>query len=218
MLKIPIDKYKTLVFDCDGVILNSNQVKTKAFHSATISYGQQVADAMVEYHVQHGGISRYHKFTYFLRHIIGKEPKQDELESLLAAYSREVRAGLMHCEVASGLEELRKSTPQSMWLVVSGGDQGELREIFSQRGLDMLFDGGIFGSPDSKDEILERKRDKEYIKQPAVFMGDSRYDYEVASKVGMDFIFVYGWSEFDKWEDFFKGKKITIVDSLKTLI
>ena len=29
--KMILNKYKTLIFDCDGVILNSNQLKTKGF-------------------------------------------------------------------------------------------------------------------------------------------------------------------------------------------
>jgi len=45
-----INKYKTLVFDCDGVILDSNRVKTDAFHKAALFYGGEVADIFVQYH------------------------------------------------------------------------------------------------------------------------------------------------------------------------
>jgi len=217
MPRILINKYKTWVFDCDGVILNSNRIKTEAFYSATISHGQQAAEAMVKYHVRNGGISRYHKFEYFLRHILGNEPGQDELEYLLASYARLVRVGLMNCEVAVGLRELRKATPQSRWLVVSGGDQAELRDIFSKRGLDVLFDGGIFGSPDNKEKILERELSNGNIKKNAVFIGDSRYDYEATSGAGLDFIFTTGWSEFHGWEDYFKDKKSVIVTNINQL-
>ncbi|MCP4568675.1 MAG: HAD family hydrolase [FCB group bacterium] len=201
--KIPIAEYKTLVFDCDGVILNSNQVKTQAFHSAAISYGRQAADELVRYHVQNGGISRYHKFEYFLRHIVKKEPKPDELQSLLAAFALEVKKGLMCCEVAKGLERLRKFYPKSRWLVASGGDQAELRDVFLKRGLSLLFNGGIFGSPASKDDILNRELDRGNIIKPALFFGDSKYDYEASKKAGLDFIFVSGWSEFKEWKSFF---------------
>lgn len=217
MPKIPMDKYKTWIFDCDGVLLNSNHIKTEAFLSATITHGRQAADAMVQYHVRNGGISRYHKFEYFLRHILGKEPEQGELESLLASYARMVRAGLMHCEVAVGLRELRNATPQSRWLVVSGGDQTELRDIFSKRGLDVLFDGGIFGSPDNKCTILERELNIDNIQKPAAFIGDSRYDYEAASGTGLDFIFMSGWSEFHGWADYFKDEKCYVVGNIDQL-
>lgn len=217
MQKVQIDKYRTLVFDCDGVILNSNQVKTKAFYSATASYGKQAADAMVKYHVLNGGISRYHKFEYFLSQIVGEEPLQHELKKLLVTFASEVKTGLMHCEVTSGLNELRKLTPQSRWLVVSGGDQDELREIFAKRGLDVFFDGGIFGSPDNKSTILERELNVGNIKQPAVFLGDSRYDYEVAVGKGLEFIFVSEWSEFNGWKDYIKPDDCHIVKNIAQL-
>ena len=38
------EKYSTIVFDCDGVILNSNKIKTDAFFNATIKYGQEKAN------------------------------------------------------------------------------------------------------------------------------------------------------------------------------
>ncbi len=217
MPKILIDKYKTWVFDCDGVILNSNHVKTKAFHAATISWGRQAAETMVQYHVRNGGISRYQKFEYFLRHILGRESQQDELESLLASFAGLVRSGLMQCEVAEGLKELRNATPHSKWLVVSGGDQAELRDIFSNRGLDELFDGGIFGSPDDKCNILKRELGIGNIQKPAVFIGDSRYDYEAASGTGLDFIFMSGWSEFHGWEDYFKDEECCVISDLGQL-
>ena len=60
---------------------------------------------------------------------------------------------LRDCEVAPDLIELRQATPDVRWMIISGGDQAELREIFAQRNLTGLFDAGIFGSPDNKDLI-----------------------------------------------------------------
>ncbi|MFH7588150.1 HAD family hydrolase, partial [Oceanimonas smirnovii] len=65
-MKHPVTDYVTLVFDCDGVVLNSNKVKTEAFYKAALPYGEAAAQAMVDYHVAHGGVSRYKKFAYFL--------------------------------------------------------------------------------------------------------------------------------------------------------
>ena len=64
-----LKKYQNLIFDCDGVILNSNKIKTNAFFAVALPYGQTAAQALVDYHLQNGGISRYRKFEYFL-HLI----------------------------------------------------------------------------------------------------------------------------------------------------
>ena len=45
----PLAEYKTLVFDCDGVVLNSNQLKIQAYHDVAIEFGanEQQAQALV---------------------------------------------------------------------------------------------------------------------------------------------------------------------------
>ena len=159
-----LSHYGTLVFDCDGVVLDSNQVKTAAFRSAAMPYGAAAADALVAYHVANGGISRYVKFAHFLERIVpehgaGAVPGRDgpDHEALLQIYAETVRDGLMNCGIATGLEQLRSKTRGANWLIVSGGDQNELREVFAARGISDLFDGGIFGSPDTKSMILDRE-------------------------------------------------------------
>ena len=62
-----LQKYKTLIFDCDGVVLNSNKVKTEAFYETVVKkYGSQAATALADHHKTNGGISRYKKFEFFL--------------------------------------------------------------------------------------------------------------------------------------------------------
>ncbi|ENM3723217.1 HAD family hydrolase [Vibrio cholerae] len=187
-------KYQTLAFDCDGVVLNSNNVKTEAFFKAALPYGEAAAQQLVDYHVSRGGISRYKKFEWFVENVV-VDQTGPTLEELLAAYAAEVRHGLLTCEIAEGLAELKAKTPQANWLIVSGGDQQELREVFAARDIAKYFSGGIFGSPDSKDTILERELATGNIKQPALFLGDSKYDYQAAQTAGLDFIFLSQWSE-----------------------
>lgn len=217
--------YKTWVFDCDGVVLDSNKVKTEAFYQATLPYGEAAAQAMVDYHVANGGVSRYKKFAYFLEQIAPKHAAQrnlaeqsPDLEALLQAYAGYVREGLLSCEVASGLETLREQTPSARWLIVSGGDQAELRDVFAQRGIAKWFDGGIFGSPDTKDEILARELASGNIQQPALFLGDSKYDYQAACAAGLDFVFLSGWSEVAGWHDWVEGKGINSYRSVADLV
>jgi phosphoglycolate phosphatase-like HAD superfamily hydrolase len=214
MQKLEMLKYKTLVFDCDGVILDSNKIKTEAFYQAALPYGEAAAQALVNYHVQNGGISRYRKFEYFLQTIIGVSIDPTALDLLLSAYASSVKEGLLTCAIAPGLHELRQALPNSRWSVVSGSDQEELRQVFAARHLINYFDGGIFGSPDTKDEILCRELANGNIQTPAIFMGDSRYDYEAARKAGLDFIFISQWTEYFGWKVFCEGLSISYKNSL----
>ena len=220
-MKQAIEQYCTLVFDCDGVILHSNKVKTQAFYRATLPYGEKAAQAMMDYHVANGGVSRYKKFNYFLEHIVAGKVETvvvPRLDKLLQHYANEVRQGLLNCEVAPGLKKLRQASPNARWLIVSGGDQAELRALFAERGLAQLFDGGIFGSPDTKDEILARELACESIATPALFLGDSHYDYQAATSAGLDFVFIYGWSEVNNWERWCESSGIDTRESIAHLI
>lgn len=212
-----LDHYQTLVFDCDGVILNSNKVKTQGFYNAALPYGEDAAQALVDYHVANGGVSRYKKFEMFLDNMVPPGMEGPSLDNLLSTYANEVREGLLTCEVVDGLSTLREKTAHANWLIVSGGDQIELREIFAQRGLSTLFDGGIFGSPDTKHEIFSREIECGTVKQPALFFGDSKYDLTAALTAQLDFVFLHAWSEIKDWQTWAVDNNLFHLSSLNSI-
>lgn len=215
-----VTDYKTLAFDCDGVILNSNQVKTDAFYQAALPYGEAAAQALLECHVAHGGVSRYKKFAYFLEEIVpltAPAISGPNLEQLLSHYAQAVQHGLLTCDIAPGLHELRERTAHANWLIVSGGDQAELHDVFAKRDLAKLFNGGIFGSPDTKDTILARELANGNIQQPALFLGDSKYDYQAANSAGLDFVFLSAWSEVTDWQVWCTELNLKILNDLTNI-
>jgi phosphoglycolate phosphatase-like HAD superfamily hydrolase len=121
----------------------------------------------------------------------------------LLNFSKEVKKALLTCEVAKNIKELREKTKNTKWLIVSGGDQIELREVFKKRGLANYFDGGIFGSPDDKDAILKNEIKNHNINGKSLFLGDSVYDHQAATAAQMDFVFISQWTEVVDWEDKF---------------
>jgi phosphoglycolate phosphatase-like HAD superfamily hydrolase len=212
-----LSNYSHIVFDCDGVVLNSNKVKTQAFYEAALPYGEAAARKLVTYHVENGGVSRYKKFEFFLENIVGGKASALTLDQLLMRYAESVNEGLLACEIASGLKDLREKTSHATWSIVSGGDQTELRQIFTHRQIVQYFDGGIFGSPATKDEIFAREISSGRLTLPAVFLGDSKYDLESSRRAGLDFIFISGWSEIKSAQDWVALNKLSSVDSLSDL-
>lgn len=215
---LDISKYKSLVFDCDGVILNSNKIKTNAFYKTALPYGEISAKDFVEYHVKNGGISRYKKFEYFLTDILKVVFEEDLCKSLIDVYANFVVDDLLQCKIADNLSEIRRSYNKKRWLVVSGGDQNELRKVFSSREISQHFDGGIFGSPDKKELILSREIENGNIIEPALFLGDSYYDFYAASTVGMDFVFVSGWTEYKTWESLQDEHGFPVIEHISDLL
>ncbi|WP_339349109.1 HAD family hydrolase [uncultured Alteromonas sp.] len=212
-----LSDYSTIAFDCDGVILNSNKVKTNAFYDAALPYGENNAEELKKYHTQNGGISRFKKFRWFVDYFLERSLRNEAYEQLLTRYADIVEKGLLNCEFNKDLYELKKQTPNANWLIVSGGSQSELRALFKERNLAGLFEGGIYGSPDSKEDIFDRELEQNNISVPALFIGDSKYDYFSSSKYGLDFVFLSQWTEVDDWKSFCEENGINYVDSLKSL-
>lgn len=213
-----LSQYSTLVFDCDGVILDSNRIKTEAFREVALPYGEEVAEALVRYHVANGGVSRFRKFQYFLENLLAEEATSERVSTLAAQYGECVYQGLLACPVTPGLDALRQATAGIGWMIVSGGVEEELRRVFAARGLAPLFDKGIFGSPATKDEILAGLLASGGLRLPALFVGDSRYDHEASSRAGLDFVFASAWSEFSGWSAYCEAHRIRAVSAAVDLL
>jgi phosphoglycolate phosphatase-like HAD superfamily hydrolase len=140
------------------------------------------------------------------------------IQALLDEFAKELEIGLVQCKITDGLNALREQTPNANWMIVSGGDQQELRTLFAKRNIDRLFNGGIFGSPDNKDLVLEREQANGNLQSPALFLGDSKYDYEAAMRAGLDFIFLSDWTEVHDWSDYCSLNSIVVTDNVQSFI
>lgn len=215
-----LTKYNTIIFDCDGVLLNSNFKKSEAYRYAAIDFGatEEQAEELVQYHVENTGISRYVKFEYFLTDILQKSFNEERFSFLIKSLNHHVLKILNDCEVATGLCKLRDLTKNQNWMVMSGGDQEEVRTILASKHLDHLFDYGIYGSPDSKHDIVKHHLENNKNFMPAIFFGDAEYDIKTAKTFNLDFIFISGWTDFSDWEETVKRENIKSVEYLKDLI
>ena len=220
-----LDNYKNIIFDCDGVILNSNSIKTEAFVQLAKPFGEANTLNLINYHRKNGGISRYKKFDYFVKNILGNkmEKKNDKeiqelIKRLCDRYSEIVFDSLVNAELAFGLKFLRQKLKYSDWLIVSGGDQDELRKVFEKKSIANYFNKGIYGSPESKYEIFKKCLFNKLIDKRSLFIGDSKLDYEVANHFGIDFVFVSEWTEFEKLNEFAKSKGIKVFKKLINIL
>ena len=172
---------------------------------------------LVNHHIEYTGISRNIKFAYFLEAILKKPVDDSSMNHLLRQLNIEVERLLENCDIAVGLEKLREKTRQAHWMIVSGGDQEEIIRLFSRKSLLKYFDVGIFGSPDSKEEIVARELKKPTGQAPALFIGDSKYDYQVAKRNNLDFIFLSDWTNFFEWKNFCEENEIEVYQKLNDL-
>jgi phosphoglycolate phosphatase-like HAD superfamily hydrolase len=215
-----IKQYKTIVFDCDGVVLNSNKTKVNAYFEVAKRMGgtDAEAQALVEHHIAKGSFPRNGKIEYYFNHILKKPFTPELMQAYMDAFDDILDTTLMECEVAAGLAELKNATQAARWMLLSGGDQAELRRIFPRRNLAYLFEAGIFGGPDQKEQVLAREIANNNIKLPALFLGDSKYDHQAAVGAGLDFIFLSDWTELRDWQAYCAKNNITVVKNISEII
>ena len=195
-----IARHQTWVFDCDGVILDSNVIKTEAFYKVASPFGAETACRLVSYHVANGGISRFAKFEWFLREVVGGEFNHELYASLCAQYGVQVKNALVECEYTAGFLVLlqRLNASGISPYVVSGGFEVELRDVFTLRKIETSF-AGIFGSPRTKGQILADMERNRVNVSSGIFWGDAKADHDTAEHFGMSFVFVKKYSEALPW-------------------
>ena len=209
--------YSHLFFDCDGVILNSNKIKTDAFYKLALNFGELQAQKLVNHHLENGGISRYEKIKFFQKNIL-KNTNIKLYQELVDNYGTIVKEKLMKAEISKGVFKIKQFFPNSKITVVSGSDQNELRWLFKEKGIDHFFNNGIFGSPKNKIEILDEIFSGFKGEEKSIFIGDSKYDFEVSKFFKIDFAFISDWSELSNWTEFARINKIkTFKDILSFL-
>ena len=156
--------YKTYLFDCDGVILDSNQIKSQAFYKCVERYGKDLAIKFKNYHIKNGGISRFEKFDHFINFILNPNHNKPEINDLLNNYSDIIYDELIRCEITPDLKKIKNITKNKKWLMISGSKESELRKLLKIKKIDCFFESGIFGSPKNKFEIFEREIKKKQHK------------------------------------------------------
>jgi len=209
--------YSHLFFDCDGVILNSNKIKTDAFYKLALNFGELHAQRLVNYHLENGGISRYEKIKFFQKNIL-KNTNIKLYQELVDNYGKILKEKLIKAEISKGVFKIKQFFPNSKITVVSGSDQNELRWLFKEKRIDHLFNNGIFGSPKNKIEILEEIFSRFKGEEKSIFIGDSKYDFEVSKFFKIDFAFISEWSDLSDWTKFARINKIkTFKDILSFL-
>jgi phosphoglycolate phosphatase-like HAD superfamily hydrolase len=224
-LNIDLAKYKTIVFDCDGVVLNSNKVKVQAYFNVAKRMGgsDAQAQAFVDHHVSKGSFPRNGKIEYYLKNIVKQPVTQALVQQYIATFEEILDKTLMECEIASGVLALKNATPNARWMLLSGGDQAELRRVFPRRyvegrNLASLFEAGIFGGPDIKEEVLTREIVNANLQMPALFFGDSKYDHQAATKAGLDFVFLSDWTEVSDWQQYCASHNIVTYKNMASLL
>lgn len=207
------------VFDCDGVLLDSNPVKIAAFRAALAGEDPALVERMIAEHRKTGGVSRFAKLEWFYRELAHVEAPEPAIAAALERFSAAARAGLRSCPSLPGVDiyvpELARAGVRMH--VISGGEQAELREALSTRAFAKHF-AGIHGSPTPKREHLERLFASGELVREGVYFGDAELDMQLAERCGLDFVFVAGVSDWAEGRALARARGHQVIDDFLALL
>lgn len=184
-----LSKYKTILWDFDGVIMDSMPIRDKGFIEVLKDYPSEQVNRLIDYHQENGGLSRYVKFRYFFE-IIRQESITEEQVLELAKKFSEIMLKLLCDEkllIADSVRFITQNSERYEMHIVSGSDGKELNLICQTLGLNKFFKT-INGSPTPKNNLVASVlSDFQYNPQETVIIGDSKNDYDAAQVNKIDF-------------------------------
>ena len=213
------DAYDAVIFDCDGVILDSNSMKVNAMERA-LSASEFEKDRIglaVEYFRGNFGKSRYHHVDYFVDELSSDvDDKQGLKEAILSLFAAEVEKGYLQAPEAPGISWLLKVSAETKSLfVASGSEEVQLNRILQQRGFDKYFKQ-ILGSPVKKSENVKEILAAGFKK--VLFIGDAVADYEAANENEIDFLFYAPYSNVkERMMELSAQKRFPVIQDFKEL-
>lgn len=207
-----LNRYKTIFWDFDGVILDSNHVRTNGFKFIFKSFEKNKVDQLLKYHHSNGGLSRYNKIRYFFEEINGKIINDQKIKSFADKFSKYCfeRLKKKSLIIEDSMSFIMQNSNYFDFHIVSASDEKELNEICKKLKITQYF-STINGSPKTKyqnlnDIILKYK----YDFKKCCLIGDSFNDKEAAEKSGISF-FAYNNKKLSKCSNniySFKSNKI----------
>lgn len=177
---------KIIIFDFDGVILNSNYVKTKTFYNLFKSYGKKIANNAVKYHLNYMGVPRQKKFKYIYKNFLKKKISKKILDNLDFEFRKKSLKKIYQLNVSKPLNNfIRKNYRNYNLYISTGAPKNEIVDLLKRKKIFKKFKK-VYGPPTKKYQHINLIRKSK--KGDIIFIGDSLEDYRAAKKSKIKFI------------------------------
>jgi phosphoglycolate phosphatase-like HAD superfamily hydrolase len=180
---------EAIIFDFDGVILDSADIKLRAYTTVYSGEDFEKLKTLVEHAQHHGGVTRRTKFAYYERELFGRSGDADSVNVLCRRYAEVVFGAVLKCPFVEGAQQLLECANGKIAMhVVSGTPNDELHQILQERGLAHFF-RTIQGAPAIKRDAFDLiARSERCERRRVLAIGDSMTEYEAANDIGISFL------------------------------
>lgn len=188
---------KAIIFDFDGVLVESVDIKTMAFAKLFESEGNKIVEKVVDYHLKNTGVSRFEKIKYIYKNMLDRELSEESFNNLCLRFAGLVVDEVINAPYVKGAKEFLDGYANNyLCYVVSATPHGEIEEIIKRRHM-MSYFKGVYGSPKKKGDIVREILAVSSVSSPQssslspqffVYVGDAISDYEAAKANNVNFI------------------------------
>ncbi len=201
---------KIIVFDFDGVLVDSNQLKREAWFSLFPPKINQVAEKVLP------EIGERSRFEILQRIFEETGELQENIASLVNLYAEKYNEKVQRGILDKGLlpevlETIKLLAGHYRLYLNSGTPESALKESADNLKISQFFQG-IYGKPAAKEENLQKiiSREKASAKE-VLFVGDGEEDYQAARKFGCFFVGLVNDS--NNWQN----KDFPLISDLKEI-
>lgn len=182
---------ESVIFDFDGVILNSSSLRTEVF----LKFFKQFPESheeMEAFHLKNKGINRVEQLKYLSElKGISRAELPNFLEESLFQIGEMMKSTLESAQLIDGcidcLEYLFNKTPIH---IASNCPHDELIHLLEKHHLKRFFKTyqGSVADRRKKQAVEDIFKNFHYAKEECLYIGDTLHDYEIATKFKMKFL------------------------------
>lgn len=181
---------KTIIWDFDGVIVESNHIREKGFREVLSGFPEQEVNQLLQFHNQNGGLSRYVKFRHFFEEIRGEVVSEEKVQEYAQRFSTIMLVLMTNPDIliAETNRFIANNHTKYNFHIASGSDQKELRHLCEVLNIAQYFKT-IEGSPNPKNVIVKNLLEEwQYEKSATVLIGDAINDFNATQLSGINFL------------------------------
>ena len=183
-----LNRYSIIFWDFDGVIKESNQVKTEAFVKLFQESSDGVLRKIRNHHIQNEGMSRFDKIPIYLKWS-GIKVSEKNIEIFSKTFGNLVVQSVIDSPWVEGVQRyLELNSKKQKFVLVSATPKQELEYILKKLNIKVFFEK-IYGAPDKKDIAINNfLKTVNVCLDDCIMIGDAMSDLNAANSNNIDFL------------------------------
>ncbi len=189
--KFDIESYNAFLFDFDGVLADSNDIKLTTFISVIKDNFFLTENEITNFLGQMDGENRENIFNALASK--KKFKRNISVNEISKQYSDYLQKKLFDVECSKNIDILYALNNKAFWGIVSAGNLDEIVKFIDKKTNYNFFQHNIYGGELRKHIHIKELFKNDLIKYPILYFGDSESDYLLAKKFNFDFVYISGW-------------------------